>query len=73
MHADVIRGLPNNGTNNANAIADRYFQTAFLDSVNLVWLDRMQPSSVACFSEHLVFLKINIMLGKGKPPVELVA
>jgi hypothetical protein len=23
MHADVIRGLPNNGTNNANAIADR--------------------------------------------------
>ena len=71
MHADVIRGLPNNGTNNANAIADRYFQTAFLDSVNLVWLDRMQPSSVVCSSEHLVFLMI--MLGKGKPPVDVVA
>ena len=26
MHADHIRGLPANGTNNANALADRYFQ-----------------------------------------------
>ena len=39
MHADVIRGLPANGTNNANAIADRYFQlTSPLLQVWLFWL-----------------------------------
>ena len=50
MHADVIRGgLPNNGTNNANAIADRYSHLPSSEGFYLVWLGCMQPPSMFVF------------------------